>query len=91
MMFLFSFENYLRDQICCLMKMKIIIAFVAIFEYSQYSFILFYLILNKVLFDFTFSKSFIHGESLSSNVTTLFGVKFENMFNNISLKIDTCL
>ena len=56
MMFLFSFENYLRDQICCLMKMKIIIAFVAIFEYSQYSFILFYLILNKVLFDFTFQN-----------------------------------
>ena len=37
------------------------------------------------------TKSFIHGESLSSNVTYLFGMKFEKMFISVSLKMDTCL
>ena len=82
-MIVFSFENYLRDHICCLLKPKIIIAFVAIFSIH----------LIKLVFPFHYtSYKIIHlGGSLSLNVTRLFGIRFEKMFNNTSRKRDKCL
>ena len=38
-----------------------------------------------------FAKSFIQVGSLSSNLTSLFGIKFENICISVSLKIYTCL
>ena len=41
--------------------------------------------------DFTFNKINNPRVSLSSNVTNFLEVKLENIFINVSLKIDTCL
>ena len=141
MIILFPVSNYFRDQICCFLKLKIIIEFVNIFGicdavrnlknvknthggalllvklqasacnfiksnvppwvfftffkwYKWYQIVqsmtyvlqswFFYLILLS-------TKWFIPGGSLSSSVTSLFGVKFENIFIIVSMKIDTRL
>ena len=42
-------------------------------------------------FNFNFYKIIHSRGSLSSNIASLFGVKFENIFISVSLKIDNCL
>ena len=62
--------------------MKIIIEFATIFDIC---------VIELVFpFNFTFNKIIHPWGSLSANFTSLFGVKFEKIFINVSLKIDTC-
>ena len=81
--FLLSIRHCLRHYSCCLLKLKKIIAFVPIFSICFIELVF--------PFNFTFYIIIYPQGSLSSNVTSLFRVKFENIFINVSLKTYTCL